>query len=32
MSEETTKKSTMNRAKPYQLVLFPFNNGATNVY
>ncbi len=22
----------MNRAKPYQLVLFPFNNGATNVY
>ncbi len=21
-----------NRAKPYQLVLFPFNNGATNVY
>ena len=32
MSEETTKKSTMNRAKPYQLVLFPFNTGATNVY
>ena len=22
----------MNRAKPYQLVLFPMNNGATNVY
>ncbi len=22
----------MNRAKPYQLVLFPLNNGATNVY
>lgn len=26
------KKSSVNRAKPYQLVLFPFNNGATNVY
>lgn len=24
--------SGLNRAKPYQLVLFPFNNGATNVY
>jgi Na+/melibiose symporter-like transporter len=24
--------SGMNRAKPYQLVLFPLNNGATNVY
>ncbi len=23
---------SVNRAKPYQLVLFPFNNGATNVY
>ena len=22
----------INRAKPYQLVLFPLNNGATNVY
>lgn len=22
----------INRAKPYQLALFPFNNGATNVY
>lgn len=32
MSGETKKKLTMNRAKPYQLVLFPFNNGATNVY
>ena len=21
----------LNRAKPYQLVLFPLNNGATNV-
>lgn len=31
MSEE--KKTTpLNRAKPYQLVLFPMNNGATNVY
>ena len=26
------KNQTMNRAKTYQLVLFPFNNGATNVY
>lgn len=25
-------KSNLNRAKLYQLVLFPFNNGATNVY
>ncbi len=24
--------ATLNRAKPYQLVLFPLNNGATNVY
>ncbi len=24
--------TTLNRAKPYQLVLFPLNNGATNVY
>ena len=24
--------SSLNRAKLYQLVLFPFNNGATNVY
>ncbi len=23
---------TVNRAKPYQLALFPLNNGATNVY
>ena len=22
----------VNRAKPYQLMLFPLNNGATNVY
>ena len=29
---ENTASVTMNRAKPYQLVLFPFNNGATNVY
>ena len=27
-----TPASGLNRAKPYQLVLFPFNNGATNVY
>mgnify|MGYP005794902667 FL=1 len=26
------KATSMNRAKPYQLVLFPLNNGATNVY
>lgn len=26
------KTSSLNRAKPYQLVLFPMNNGATNVY
>lgn len=32
MNNESTKASGMNRAKPYQLVLFPFNNGATNVY
>ena len=24
--------AALNRAKPYQLVLFPLNNGATNVY
>ena len=32
MSNESTTAAGMNRAKPYQLVLFPFNNGATNVY
>lgn len=33
MSKETqTAPSGMNRAKMYQLVLFPLNNGATNVY
>ena len=32
MSQEAVKKDTINRAKMYQLVLFPFNNGATNVY
>ena len=31
MSEER-KKPALNRAKPYQLILFPMNNGATNVY
>ncbi len=30
VSQQTN--DTVNRAKPYQLVLFPFNNGATNVY
>jgi Na+/melibiose symporter-like transporter len=37
MSEKNSEKnqaaaSSLNRAKMYQLVLFPFNNGATNVY
>lgn len=35
MSNKNTtsaKANTLNRAKMYQLVLFPFNNGATNVY
>lgn len=32
MSQEALNKTTLNRAKNYQLVLFPFNNGATNVY
>lgn len=32
MNEKTEIKTTMNRAKIYQLVLFPMNNGATNVY
>ncbi|MBO5070587.1 MAG: MFS transporter [Roseburia sp.] len=31
MSEEK-KTASVNRAKAYQLVLFPMNNGATNVY
>lgn len=32
MSQESLNNPTINRAKTYQLVLFPFNNGATNVY
>jgi len=34
MSQEMTTNSTgaVNKAKLYQLILFPFNNGATNVY
>lgn len=28
----SSSASSLNRAKTYQLVLFPFNNGATNVY
>ena len=32
MKQEPTNAQTLNRAKPYQLVLFPLNNGATNVY
>lgn len=29
---EEKKTTSLNRAKSYQLVLFPMNNGATNVY
>ena len=32
MAEEKKAKVEVNRAKMYQLVLFPLNNGATNVY
>ena len=32
MSEQKPAASGLNRAKTYQLVLFPLNNGATNVY
>ena len=32
MKKDQTVPSSLNRAKKYQLVLFPFNNGATNVY
>ena len=32
MSQEMTNSNSVNRAKLYQLVLFPLNNGATNVY
>jgi len=32
MENEKTTQSGLNRAKLYQLVLFPMNNGATNVY
>lgn len=32
MSQEAINKPIGNHAKTYQLVLFPFNNGATNVY
>ena len=28
----SNENSGLNRAKPYQLMLFPLNNGATNVY
>ncbi len=31
-NEKQTVNTGMNRAKMYQLVLFPMNNGATNVY
>lgn len=31
-NEKTATGSGVNRAKTYQLVLFPLNNGATNVY
>ena len=32
MNENATATTAVNRAKMYQLVLFPLNNGATNVY
>ena len=32
MKRDPGKENALNRAKPYQLVLFPLNNGATNVY
>lgn len=32
MSNENQAPSSVNRAKLYQLALFPLNNGATNVY
>ena len=32
MSNTTAKNDGVNRAKLYQLALFPLNNGATNVY
>ncbi len=32
MSQKMTNNNNINRAKMYQLVLFPLNNGATNVY
>uniref|UniRef100_UPI004055DE70 MFS transporter n=1 Tax=Agathobacter sp. TaxID=2021311 RepID=UPI004055DE70 len=31
-NEATNNRSGLNRARTYQLVLFPLNNGATNVY
>ena len=31
-NENNTNTVGLNRAKPYQLALFPLNNGATNVY
>ncbi len=31
-NENNTSSAGLNRAKMYQLVLFPMNNGATNVY
>ncbi len=32
MSEKKQAGEQLNRAKPYQLMLFPLNNGASNVY
>lgn len=32
MSQKETTTTSVNKAKLYQLVLFPLNNGATNVY
>lgn len=32
MKQDPNTGNKLNRAKPYQLALFPLNNGATNVY
>ena len=32
MNKNSAASASVNRAKPYQLMLFPLNNGATNVY
>ena len=32
MAKETGSTAAVNRAKQWQIALFPFNNAATNVY